>query len=93
MPIFFKKEVQYTAPIKKPELKVYNSFADLIKKANKEEPLEAVVPSPVQKTKLDQPEKQVETDTKGLIKPKYVEDKSVYYKTSSYLRELLGEGD
>jgi hypothetical protein len=34
----------------------------------------------------------VEEDTpSNLIKPKYVEDKSVLYKNSSYLQELLGE--
>ena len=27
----------------------------------------------------------------GLIKPKYLKDKSVFYKTSGYLRDLLGE--
>jgi hypothetical protein len=26
-----------------------------------------------------------------LIKPKYVEDKSVFYKKSGYLKDLLGE--
>ena len=29
----------------------------------------------------------------NFIKPKYVEDKSVVYKSSSYLADLLGEGN
>lgn len=36
----------------------------------------------------------VEEDTpSNLINPKYVEDKSVLYKNSSYLQELLGKGN
>ena len=26
------------------------------------------------------------------IKPKYIEDKSILYKSSSYLKDLIGEG-
>ena len=27
------------------------------------------------------------------IKPKYIEDKSILYKSSSYLKDLIGEGN
>lgn len=32
-------------------------------------------------------------DTTGLIKPKYVKNKSVFYKESTYIKDLLGEGN
>jgi len=31
-------------------------------------------------------------NTAGLIKPKYIKDKSVFYKESTYIKDLLGEG-
>lgn len=37
-------------------------------------------------------DKQSENDS-GIIKPKYLNDKSVFYKTSGYLKDLLGEGN
>lgn len=32
------------------------------------------------------------SSTTGLIKPKYIKDKSVFYKESTYIKDLLGEG-
>lgn len=36
---------------------------------------------------------QEQVDNSGLIKPKYMEDKSVFYKSSGYLKDLIGEGN
>ena len=33
----------------------------------------------------------VSTPSASMIKPKYVKDKSVFYKKSGYLKDLLGE--
>lgn len=46
--------------------------------------------SPAQPVKKQQ--ETVQNDS-NLIKPKYVEDKSVFYKPSDYLKDLLGEGN
>lgn len=56
--------------------------------AVKEQPQETVVAKVVTK-----PTKPQQTDNSNLIKPKYMEDKSVYYKSSGYLKDLLGEGN
>ena len=32
------------------------------------------------------------SSTTVLIKPKYIKDKSVFYKESTYIKDLLGEG-
>ena len=33
----------------------------------------------------------VSTPSASIVKPKYVKDKSVFYKNSGYLKDLLGE--
>lgn len=41
---------------------------------------------------FDEPEQVVANNyPEHLIKPKYVQDKSVFYKRSGYLKDLLGE--
>lgn len=45
---------------------------------------------------IEQPQKIVDKQSNvdsGIIKPKYLNDKSVFYKTSGYLKDLLGEGN
>ena len=34
-----------------------------------------------------------EGNSSGVLKPKYLENKSVFYKESSYIKDLLGEGN
>lgn len=42
----------------------------------------------------EQPVKVVQQKVNSdLIKPKYMKDKSVFYKSSGYLKDLLGEGN
>lgn len=36
--------------------------------------------------------KEIQSINKDMIKPNYIEDKSVAYKSSGYVRDLLGEG-
>lgn len=92
MAIIFKKDVKLLEPAPKPEPKVYKTFAEVISQARN-------TPQPVSKQVKSTPEKSYiakqseDSKSSGLIKPKYVEDKSVLYKSSSYLKELLGEGD
>lgn len=61
-------------------------------------------PEPIREIKSNFAEirKQAEHDVKvaaqqkedsDLIKPKYIKDKSVFYKSSGYLKDLLGEGN
>jgi len=48
----------------------------------------------VKRQALEQPVKVVQQkENSDLIKPKYIEDKSVFYKSSGYLKDLLGEGN
>jgi len=48
----------------------------------------------VKRQALEQPVKVVQQkENSDLIKPKYLEDKSVFYKSSGYLKDLLGEGN
>ena len=42
---------------------------------------------------LNAPVKEIQSINKdSMIKPNYIEDKSVAYKSSGYVRDLLGEG-
>lgn len=36
--------------------------------------------------------KEIQSINKDMIKPNHIEDKSVAYKSSGYIRDLLGEG-
>ena len=46
-----------------------------------------------QSTKNESPKaKEDQSINKDMIKPKYVKDKSLAYKSSNYVRDLLGEG-
>lgn len=48
----------------------------------------------VKRQAIEQPKKVVQQkENSDLIKPKYLEDKSVFYKSSGYLKDLLGEGN
>lgn len=82
MPFIFKKPQVIEKPVEQPK-KPTMTMAQL--KA-------AAAPS----TPISQSPKTVESkeqDVSGVIKPKYLEDKSVFYKTSGYLKDLLGEGN
>ena len=79
MPIFFKGAVNNIEPPKQPEREEPKrvSFSEL--RAQAEVPV--IKPNKPQNADSD------------LIKPKYMEEKSVYYKSSGYLKDLLGEGN
>ena len=79
MPIIFKGAVNNVEPPKEPEREGPKpvSFSEI--KAQAEVPV----------TKPNKPQ----NEHSDLIKPKYMKDKSVYYKSSGYLKDLLGEGN
>lgn len=45
------------------------------------------------KVKVEQESNTALSSTTVLLKPKYIKDKSVFYKESSYIKDLLGEGN
>lgn len=65
---------------KKPE--IINNFQALLENKQAEEEIKAA--------KMKQTSK---TGSTGVLKPKYLENKSVFYKESSYIKDLLGEGN
>lgn len=78
---------------KKPETK-YSSFEELKKNAaaSAKVPPSKPAPAPVPKAPVSFNEKP-STINNGTIRPKYIQDSSVVYKKSGYVKDLLGEGN
>lgn len=82
MPIIFKGAVNNIPKAPEPVKQVPEpiSFAEVKKQVVNQELKKTTTPSK-QDARSD------------LIKPKYIKDKSVFYKSSGYLKDLLGEGN
>lgn len=83
--------------VKKTESK-YGSFEELkkIAAAQAKEAPPKHMPKPVPKAPQRAPVSSNEkpsTINNGTIKPKYIQDSSVVYKKSGYVKDLLGEGN
>lgn len=72
----------------------YNSFEELKKNAaaTAKLPPPKPAPAPVRKAPVSFNENP-STINNGTIKPKYIQDSSVVYKKSGYVKDLLGEGN
>lgn len=82
-----------TQQTKRAETK-YNSFEELKKKAaataNVPQPKPTPTPAP---KRLAPSNEKPSTINNGTIRPKYIQDSSVVYKKSGYVKDLLGEGN
>ena len=81
---------------KKREEASYSSFEELKKTASSTKETKArtqpkAAPRPPQKMAAPKDQKP-STINNGIIKPKYLQDSSVVYKKSGYVKDLLGEG-
>lgn len=71
----------------------YKTFEELKKAATFVKEKEAL-PAPVSKQEVSTSfNEKPSTINNGIIKPKYIQDSSVVYKKSGYIRDLLGEGN
>lgn len=72
----------------------YNSFDELKKKAASTAKVPPPKPVPPAAAKAPvAPNEKPSTINNGTIKPKYIQDSSVVYKKSGYVKDLLGEGN
>jgi len=84
MPIVFSSP--NIIPEKKP-VNFLSSFNALRQKAVEEQ--KKIVEEPI----ISKTQQSSKTGSTGVLKPKYLENKSVFYKESSYIKDLLGEGN
>lgn len=74
----------------------YSSFEELKKQATVvKEPSSKPAPKPATKPAQRAPvsfNEKPSTINNNIIKPKYIQDSSVVYKKSGYIKDLLGEG-
>ena len=90
MPIIFKGAVNNVEPPKQPERELPKQYTfSQIKAQSQVNLTPSLRPKEVPETKPNKPQ----NANSDLIKPKYMKDKSVYYKSSGYLKDLLGEGN
>lgn len=89
MAIIFKNPITPREVVQQ-EPQKHTSFADLKKT------IAPPSPAPVAETRqIATAPKKIEQSNQdsNLIKPKYTKDKSIFYKSSGYLKDLLGEGN
>lgn len=100
-PIDIRSIIKVSGQVKEPVKKSVSSVSfkdlmvqrDLELKAQEQFAIESQIEEIKKAVEVEKKTTQPQKDNGNIIKPKYLEDKSVFYKNSGYLQDLLGEGN